>query len=177
MRIIGSVLFLLLASACESETVCSADGDCPSKNYCYKLPAGDDADEESEGFPYLAEGTCRQDCTSDGDCNGTFRCTEKGLCKDLIVSSRRQWSGYEIPLSVLIEASSQPGNNCGNTTVCLRAAATPAQFDLCWRSANQAAGVAARGLWACFLGNCEGQEFEACTVTECSTELLLCGEA
>jgi hypothetical protein len=176
MRITATALFALLASGCESETICRADDGCAKLYYCYKQPAGEDADEEAEGFPYLPEGVCRQDCTTDADCSGSFRCNEKGLCKDLIASSQRQWAGYETPMSVLIAAYSTPGDNCNNTVTCLRAAATPAETDLCERSADIDSSAPAADLWECFNEKCEDQEFEACTEAECANELLLCSE-
>jgi len=46
---------------------------------------------------YQDEGVCRQDCITDQDCHGAFRCTKDGVCLDLeqSVGARQYTPAYE----------------------------------------------------------------------------------
>lgn len=94
----------LVLLACQAEPVpCTEDEDCDDGTFCYLQPRGPNDPEAPEGMDphqakYQDEGICRQDCLSDQDCHGTYRCTNRGLCKDLDnAAENRQYTPEDEP--------------------------------------------------------------------------------
>ena len=87
-RVFCAFLLLTVVSCTTEPVVCTQDEDCLEGTFCYLEPRGPNDPEAPEGLDphqakYQDQGICRRDCVSDQDCRGTYRCTNRGLCKDL----------------------------------------------------------------------------------------------
>lgn len=101
-RLFYAILPLILVACSTDPIPCTQDEDCADGTFCYLQPRGPNDPEAAEGTDphtakYQDQGVCRQDCVSDQDCRGTFRCTNRGLCKDLdgAADSRQYTPAYE----------------------------------------------------------------------------------